>query len=57
MCLAVGVDSGAVLAGELKELLEVMLYPYANLSSVTLSSIHINRITGEVMNVNFSVVL
>ncbi|KAI4884437.1 hypothetical protein NFI96_032101 [Prochilodus magdalenae] len=43
--VGVGVDSGAVLAGELKELLEVMLYPYANLSSVTLSSIHINRIT------------
>ncbi|XP_072550134.1 protein FAM98B [Salminus brasiliensis] len=43
--LGVGVSSAAVLAGELKELLEVMIYPYDLITSETLTPIHLNRIT------------
>uniref|UniRef100_A0A8B9R8W1 Im:7138535 n=1 Tax=Astyanax mexicanus TaxID=7994 RepID=A0A8B9R8W1_ASTMX len=40
-----GGGSGAVLAGELKKLLELLFYPYDSLTSETLTSIHLNRIT------------
>lgn len=43
--VGVGSDSGAVLAGELKNLLEIMFYPYDSLTFETLTPIHLNRIT------------
>ncbi|XP_066517053.1 protein FAM98A [Hoplias malabaricus] len=43
--LGVGADKSAVLAGELKELLEDLFYPYSTLTSETLTPAHLNRIT------------
>lgn len=47
MCVPGRADRGAVLAAELKELLEVLFYPHGSLSSETLSPTHLARVTGE----------
>ncbi|KAK2816480.1 hypothetical protein Q7C36_022751 [Tachysurus vachellii] len=44
-CPELGGNSGTVLAGELKEILKVTVYPYDTLSAETLTPVHLKRIT------------